>query len=84
MVKIYTGSNTTMPIGRIQDFNNTNPSKGVAAYRNLTAFNPQSFTSYHTHQKSSFASAIYGNGPYSLSCPNVTSEILAKNIDFIA
>lgn len=84
MVKIYTGSNSTMSVGRIQDFNNTNPSKGVAAYRNLNSSNPKSFTPYDMTQKVDFATAIYGNGPYSLSCPNVTSETLAKSFDVIA
>ncbi len=81
---INTSSNTTMPIGSIQDYNNTNPSKGVAAYRVLTAANPNTFTSFQAKQKSGFASAIYGNGPYSLLRPNSTSEVLARNIDLMA
>lgn len=81
---IHTGSNTTMPIGSIQDYNNTNPSKGVAAYRITTASNLHTSTSFQPSQKSGFASMIYGDGPYSLLRPNSTSEILAKNLDLMA
>lgn len=83
---IYSGSNTTMPIGKVMDYNNTNPSKGVALYRILT-------TDYEPHlpvsqassgHSTSFANAIYGGGPYSLLHPNSTTEYLAQNIDTLA
>ncbi len=34
--------------------------------------------------ENSFASAIYGNGPYSLEHPNVLSDVNARNLDLIA
>lgn len=42
---IYSGSNTTLPIGRVEDYNNTNPSRSVAIYRTLqTSGTPMSFS----------------------------------------
>ena len=34
--------------------------------------------------KTDFASAFYGDGPYSLEHPNNTTEILAQNVDYLA
>jgi len=82
MVYVYSGSNTTAPVGPVRDYNNTNPSRAVGLYRILTPnINQQMF---ETQQKTSFAMAIYGDGPYSLSHPNVKSDILAQNTDYIA
>ena len=83
MVHIYTGSNTTAPIGRIEDYNNTNPSRGVAVYRTLSANSNQQPAAEARHQ-TQFAQIVYGNGPYNLLRPNATSEILAQNIDVMA
>ncbi len=84
MVNVYTGSNTTIPIGMIQDYNNTNPSRAVNLYRTLaTSPNPSSFHAEKTHA-SDFAQAIYGDGPYSLLFPNNKSEVRALNVDYIA
>lgn len=78
---IYSGSNTTLPIGRVEDYNNTNPSRGVAIYRTLqTSGTPMSFSPHSTQ----FAQTIYGDGPYSLLRPNSTSDVLAQNIDLMA
>lgn len=83
MIHVYTSSNTTAPIGRIEDYNNTNPSRGVAVYRNLSEnSNWQPMTEYR-HQ-TEFAKLIYGNGPYSLLHPNVQSDVNARNTDYLA
>lgn len=84
MVYIYTGSSTTNPIGKVSDFNNTNPAKSVALYRlegNSSVENGRVQTS---NNENNFGCAFYGNGPYSLSHPNYKSDILAQNIDFLA
>lgn len=81
---IHTSSNTTMPIGRVQDYNNTYPAKGVAAYRILTARNLHTPTSSQISQNSEFSSMVYGNGSYSLLRPNSTSDILAQKLDLMA
>ena len=81
MVNINTGSNINTPIG--MDYNNTNPSAAVKIYRTLTTSpNPSSF--YAENHHSDFARAIYGNGPYSLVCPNNTTDTRAVNIDLLA
>lgn len=81
---IYSGSNTTLPIGRVEDYNNTNPSRGVAIYRTLqTSGTPMSFPPEVKHN-TQFAQTIYGDGPYSLLRPNSTSNVLAQNIDLMA
>ena len=83
MVHVYTGSNTTAPIGIIEDYNNTNPSRGVAIYRTLSAnFNWQPMT--ESRQQTQFAKLIYGDGPYSLHHPNVQSEVKAQTYDYLA
>lgn len=84
MVNVYTGSNTTLPIGMIQDYNNTNPSRAVNLYRTLaTSPNPSSFHAEKSHALN-FAQAIYGDGPYSLLRPNNTTDVKAVNIDYVA
>lgn len=83
MVNIYTGSNTTIPIGMVQDYNNTNASAAVKMYRTLaTSPNPSTFHAEKMH--TDFAQAIYGNGPYNLLRPNNTTETRALNIDYVA
>lgn len=82
MAQIYTTSNSGIPVGRVADYNNTNPSRAITRFREIsTSPNPMTISS---EKHSDFASAIYGNGPYSLVCPNQTSDILAQNLDFIA
>lgn len=82
MVQIYSTSNSGIPIGRVADYNNTDSSRTITKFRELTpSQNPLSIS---LKKQPNFASAIYGNGPYSLLHPNQTSEILAQNIDFIA
>ncbi len=80
---IYSGSNTTAPIGKIMDYNNTNPSKGVALYRLLSP-NPLTVNASSYTQPGSFSQAIYGDGPYSLLHPNSTTASVANNIDLLA
>lgn len=83
---IYSGSNTTSPIGKVMDYNNTNPSRGVAIYRLLGSENTVSTSRYSVNRDFSneFSNAIYGDGPYSLLHPNSTTEMVANNIDTIA
>lgn len=83
MVKIYTGSNTTAPIGRIEDYNNTNPSRGIAIYRTLSTNQTKYQLTQESH-KTEFAQLIYGNGPYNLVHPNNTTSQKAKTIDVLA
>jgi len=80
---IYSGSNTTTPIGKVMDYNNTNPSKGVALYRVLQT-NYEPVSSQRNSNPTTFAGAIYGEGPYSLLHPNSTTEYVAQNIDTLA
>lgn len=83
MVHVYTGSNTTAPIGRIEDYNNTNPSRSVAVYRTLSA-NTNWQTMTESHNQTEFAQLVYGDGPYSLAHPNAISDTNAQNIDYLA
>lgn len=85
MVYVYSGSNTTSPIGKVMDYNNTNPSRSVEIYRLLSS-NKMSFisNSEQTDFSSSFANAIYGDGPYSLIHPNMSTEHVAKRFDAFA
>lgn len=83
MYNIVTSSNTTLPVGMVQDYNNTDPSLAVTTYRTETSASPM--PAYTTEPKEgSFAQAIYGDGPYSLNHPNSTSDVLCQNIDYIA
>lgn len=85
MVNIYSASNTSLPIGKVMDYNNTNPSRRVALYRVAPErFSQPAPIEQYNQQPNSFARAIYGDGPYSLLCPNSTTEILAQNIDLLA
>lgn len=81
MVQIYSASKSGIPIGRVEDYNNTNPSRAIRAFRE-TSYSPAMTASPQKYLN--FASAIYGEGPYSLLRPNQTSDILAKNIDVMA
>lgn len=86
MVYVYSGSNTSSPIGKVMDYNNTNPSRSVGIYRMLSAGPVTSFVSNNgqTDFSSDFAGAIYGNGPYSLLHPNSTTQEVANHIDTLA
>lgn len=82
MGHFYTTSNTTVPIGKVMDYNNTNPAGRVALYRlssNGVLRNP-----LRGDFSGSFAQAVYGDSSYSLTCPNVRSDVVAQNIDYIA
>ena len=82
MVNFYAGTNMTPPIGI--GTNDTNSLRAINMYRTLrTSPNPSSFHAEKTHA-SNFAQAIYGDGPYSLMCPNNTTETKAVNLDYIA
>lgn len=85
MVYVYSGSNTTSPIGKVMDYNNTNPSRSVGIYRLLSS-NKMSYISNTESAdfSSNFASAIYGDGPYSLSHPNMSTELVARRFDALA
>ena len=83
MVHIYTGSNTTIPVGMVMDYNNTNPSQGIALYRSLRPASGY-FIPQFNYSNNLFAQAIYGNGPYSLLHPNNTTSLVAQNQDYLA
>ncbi len=85
MVYVYSGSNTMAPIGKVMDYNNTNPSRSVGIYRLLSS-NKLSFisNSNQTDFSSNFANAIYGDGPYSLNHPNMSTEHVAMRFDALA
>ncbi len=83
MIHVYTGSNTTAPIDRIEDYNNTNPSSGIAVYRTLSYNQTQYLPTQESHQ-TEFAQLVYGNGPYNLQHPNNTTSQKAQNIDVLA
>lgn len=82
MLYVSNASNSGVPIGRVEYYNNTNPASYVSKYRSLTGTNLQA-TQYKTPQNE-FSQAFYGTGPYSLNHPNQTSDVLARNIDFVA
>ena len=82
METLNTGLYTTHPNGMFQG--NTNTSRGINQYRPIeTSPNPSSFHAEKFHA-SSFAQAIYGDGPYSLLFPNNKTETRAVNVDYIA
>ena len=82
MVYVYSGSNSTVPIGKVMDYNNTNPSSKVAVYRILSqSYNPQQSM---TTLENNFSNAFYHNSGYSLEHPTVTGHKLAQNIDLLA
>ena len=84
MNSIVTSSNTTLPVGMVSDYNNTNASVAVKTYRLETSKGAETYAPTRGGNDMSFAQAVYGDGPYSLARPNSTSEILAQNIDLIA
>ena len=83
MTAITTSSNTTLPVGMVADYNNTNAALAVKTYRTEMSANPQIYVK-SSGNENSFANAIYGDGPYSLNHPNSISEVLAQNVDVIA
>ncbi len=81
MVYVYSGSNSTSPIGKVMDYNNTNPSSKVTLYRILSQYKtPQLITMIDNE----FSNAFCRNSGYSLEHPNVTGDELAQNIDLLA
>lgn len=84
MVYVYSGSNSTAPIGKVMDYNNTDPSRGIKLYRLMSAASNPLTVQASNYNTSDFAQAIYGDGPYSLLRPNAISEHLANNIDLLA
>lgn len=78
---VYSGSHTTIPIGRVADYNNTNPSRAVAIYRTLAT--PQFVSSEQRSGQVDFSTLIYGNSGYSLLHPNSTTETVAQKVDII-
>ncbi|MCM1339634.1 MAG: hypothetical protein NC191_08190 [Muribaculaceae bacterium] len=82
MVNTYTASNYGVPVGHVADFNNTNPSHKIRKFKATEQITTPVSVPQNTH--SNFASAVYGDGPYSLNHPNQKSEILAQSVDYIA
>jgi hypothetical protein len=81
MDNLYTGLYTTHPIGKFQE--NTNYLRAVNMHEPMkTSPNPSSFYAEKIHA-SDFAQAIYRDGPHSLLFPNIKSQVLAQNIDYI-
>lgn len=79
MVDVYSAQNITLSTG----MNFTGKSRGVS----LRRFNgTEVITSGSAQQgfSTDFAQAVYGDGPYSLTCPNRTTEFLGQNIDALA
>lgn len=51
----------------------------------LKAISPEDFGTYASRETlTDFASAFYGDGPYSLEHPNNTTELVAQNVDYLA
>jgi hypothetical protein len=78
MVSFYTSSNTSIPVGRVEAYNNTNPARQIASYRQIGTTLPQSTTQMTSPQN------LFANGQFNLLHPNQKSETLAQNIDLIA
>lgn len=83
MYDITTSSNTTLPVYTTQDYSNTDTSLAVKTYRIETSSNPITILP-ESMPRTTFAQAIYGDGPYSLIHPNTASDILCQNIDTLA
>ena len=86
MAYIYSASNSTMPVGKVMDYNNTNPSRGIAFYRLLSETHNPLNVQTKTFEASSFsfADAIYSGGPYSLLHPNANNSFRANVVDYLA
>ncbi len=81
MVNVYSASNMMSPLKMNYGYNPQ--SKGVALYRFadteiVGSGSPQAGFSQ------SFVQAIYGDGPYSLLCPNETTEFVGRRFDALA
>lgn len=72
MVGIYSSTNKGMDSsGKVSFWN-------LAKASNPIKINTQSFSD------NSFAAAVYGDGPHSLTHPACASDVLARNLDFTA
>jgi hypothetical protein len=85
MAYVYSSSNISIPVGKVADYNNTNASRAIKLYRMSFATKPNLGAKYLPEQsQNSFANLIYGNGPYSLNHPKVSSNTLANVTDYLA
>ena len=51
----------------------------------LRTISPEEFGTQASQEfRTDFASAFYGDGPYSLEHPNNTTELVAQNVDYLA
>ena len=80
MVNIYSASNMTSPLS--MNYGNRHQTKGVALYRFAPSMSQ--FSAQQERTSNDFAYAIYGNGPYSLLCPNETTEFVGQYFDALA
>lgn len=80
MVNVYSASNMTSPLA--MNYGSMHHAKGVALYR----FDPAQMQTATRQERASndFAYAIYGDGPYSLLCPNETTEFVGQRFDALA
>lgn len=81
MVDVYSAEKVTSPI--TTNYANAGKSQGVALHRFA---NPENVTLQTSQEgfSNQFSHAVYGDGPYSLTCPNRTTDILGQNCDYLA
>jgi hypothetical protein len=85
MAYVYSSSNISVPVGKVADYNNTNASRAIKLYRMGFATKPNFGAKYLPEtSQNDFAKLIYGNGPYNLNHPKVSSNTLAKATDYLA
>ena len=77
MVNVYSAEKINSPVA---NYSNAMKSQGVALHRFPETENVSSQEGFSNQ----FAHAVYGDGPYSLTCPNRTTDILGQNCDYLA
>jgi len=83
MENIYSNYGASMRVSVPSEFS-TGSSSAVSKKFVTESPNPAHFTTIDENPRTEFASAVYGDGPYSLLCPNAKSDILAQNVDYLA
>lgn len=81
MVNVYSAEKINSQI--TANYGNPMKSQGVALHRFPEPENVSSPSSQEGFSNQ-FAHAVYGDGPYSLTCPNRTTDILGQNCDYLA
>ena len=80
MVNVYSAEKINSPVA---NYSNAMKSQVVALPRFPETENVSSQSSQEGFSNQ-FAHAVYGDGPYSLTCPNRTTDILGQNCDYLA